>query len=407
VGIWIVALFLAGVAGTKGAPTGTSVLLLAGWAGTLVERAPHVAQARRHARWALGASALLLIWSAMSLVWATDSSVGFDTLRSWIVAVAVLPVLVTTCQTPRDAMVVAGAFVAGACLAVVTGLVLGSTSAPDDPIAAAGTAQGRLMVGITDPNYLAADIVAALAIVVGLLGVRQLRSWRPALLLAVPILLYGLVATQSRGGIIAAAVLAVLAPAMLRQYRGRLVAATLLAVVLVGAFLVAQPRALDRLTQQDATGTGRTDIWSVALAVARDHPVLGVGTGNFIVVESDYARAAGTLVRPDLIVDTPLVTHDIWLQATVENGLIGLALMVAALGACVGSALAAARRFAARGEHDLAHLARALAVGQIGGIVASTFIANGDDRVFWVLLSLGPVLLVLSRLGSPERRAAA
>ncbi|MGX6449842.1 hypothetical protein ACVU7I_17525, partial [Patulibacter sp. S7RM1-6] len=72
VGAWVAILFLAGVPGTQGGPTGTSVLLLAGWAGTLAERGPEVRVALRRARWPLAAAALVLLWSALSLVWAAD-----------------------------------------------------------------------------------------------------------------------------------------------------------------------------------------------------------------------------------------------------------------------------------------------------------------------------------------------
>jgi O-antigen ligase len=395
VGVWIVALFLAGTPGTHGATTGTSVLLLAGWAGTLADRAPHWRQALARTRWSLAAVALMLLWSAASLIWAQDPAEGLARLQQWGIAAAALPVLVTACPRPRDAIVVAAAFVAGATLAVVVGVLTGSNAAPVDEAASFEAAAGRLQVGITDPNYLAADIVAALALTAGLLGVRQARRWRPALLLAVPILLYGLVATQSRGGMVAALVAAAAAFVLLRAERRRIAGALVVAVVLLGVFLAAQPRALDRLTQDDTSGTGRTDIWNVALAVARDNPLLGVGTGNFVVVESRYAQEVGFLERPGLIVDTPLVTHDVWLQALTENGPLGLLLLIGAFGGCIASSLIAGRRFARHGRPDLERLARTLAVGQIGSLAASTFIANGDDRVWWVLLALGPVLLAV------------
>jgi O-antigen ligase len=413
VGIWIVALYLAGAPGTHGAVTGTSVLLLAGWAGTLADRAPHARRAVARTRWSLALVALMMLWSACSLVWAQDAGVARLGVQHWAIAVAALPVLVVACERPRDALVVAGAFVAGATIAVVVGVLTGTNAAPVDQRASFEAAAGRLQVGITDPNYLAADIVAALAITAGLLGVPAVRRLRPLLVLAIPVLLYGLVATQSRGGMIAAAVAAVAAFVLLREYRGRILGALAIVVVLLGLFLAAQPRAVDRLTQDDTSGTGRTDIWNVAVRVAGDHALLGVGTGNFVVVQPGYAQRVGFLERPGMIVDTPLVTHDVWLQALTENGVVGLALLIGAFGACILASLAAAGRFARAGRPDLAHLARAVAAGQIGSLAASTFIANGNDRVFWVLLSLGPVLLAVelatgsaARPGPPAPPAA-
>lgn len=404
VGIWIVALYIAGAPGTHGAVTGTSVVLLAGWAGTFADRLPHIRTAVWRVRWALLLTALMIVWSTLSYLWSTDTSATVEVLKGWYVAAGVLPVLVTAVTRTRDIVVVLGWFVAGATLAVVLALATGSTANVSE-VASLDPGEGRLTIGITDPNYLAADIVGALAIVTGLLAVRMHRLWRVALLASVPVLIYGLVATQSRGGIIAAGVMMVCAVVVLRGYRARIVAALLVALVLFGAFLAVQPRALDRLTgDRDSTGTGRTDVWRVAVEVVESNPVVGVGTGNFVVVEHRYAQDAVGLKSLAMIVDKPLVTHNVWLQALTENGAIGLLLLIGSFGSCIGSSLLASRRWRRQGRKDLGHMAAAVFVGQIGALAASTFIANGNDRVWWVLLALGPGMLAVAavRTRSPQ-----
>ncbi len=404
IAIWVVALFLAGVPGTQGAPTGTSVLLLAGWAGTLAGRGPTLRASAWSTRWAFAATAALLLWTAGSYLWAGQPGAVVSAVQNWGIAVAALPVIATGCVRPRDVLVVAGAYVAGATLAVAVGVAGGSTAAPVDALAATEMAAGRLQVGITDPNYLAANIVASLAIITGLLGVQAARRWRPLLLLCVPILLYGLVATQSRGGLLAALTAAVLAPLLLRELRGRILGGVTVALAGLVVLLAMQPRALERVTQSDSSGTGRTDLWAAAWAVWRDAPLLGVGSGNFPTAKEAYADKIGFVARPDLLLDQPMVAHDIWLQALAETGLVGLLLLAGALAACIGASLAASRRFARDGAHDLSLLARAVAVGQLASLAASTFISNAGDRVFWVLLALGPALLVTATLarGNPE-----
>jgi O-antigen ligase len=399
VGLWCVALYLAGVSGTQGAPTGTTVLLVAGCLGTLADRGDHLRRSLPQVRAAYLSAALLLAWSAATAVWAVDA--GTVRQETWYFALAAvaLPIVVTSCTTSRDVLVVATAFVLGATCAIAAGVLLGTSDAPADPLAAAEAAAGRLHVGLTDPNYLAADIVAALAIVTGLLGVSALRRWRPWLVLTIPVLLYGLVATQSRGGFIAAVAAAALAALHLREHRARVVGGLAVAVVLLGLFLATQPRAVERLTQDDATGTGRTEIWKIATAVARDHPLGGVGTGNFRLVEGGYVDRVGPIADPSMFVDTPLVTHDIWLQAFAEQGLPGLLIQLAVIATCIGASFRAARRYRRDGRPDLATFARALAVGQLSSVVASTFIANGNDRVFWILLALGPALLAVATVG--------
>lgn len=396
IGIWVVALFLAGVPGTQGAPTGTSALLLAGWAGTLANRGPSLRTAAWRARVAFAATAALLVWTTASYVWSGDPGAVVSAVQNWGIAVAALPVIVTGCQRDRDVLLVAGAFVGGATLAVLIGVASGSTTAPGSAQEAAEMAAGRLQVGITDPNYLAANIVASLVMITGLLRVESLRRWRVPLLLAVPVLLYGLVATQSRGGMLAVLTAAALAVFLLREYRTRILAAVGALLVGIALFLVLQPRALERITQSDSSGTGRTDLWAAAWAVWQDAPLIGVGAGNFPSAKSAYADQIGFVERPELLLDMPMVAHDVWLQALAETGLVGLVLIVSAFGACVGASFVASRRFTQAGQGDLAFFARALGVGQLASLAASTFISNGNDRVFWVLLALGPALLAVA-----------
>src|SRR5690606_33995013 len=105
--------------------------------------------------------------------------------------------------------------------------------------------------------------------------------------------------------------------------------------------------------------------------------------GNFPSAKTAYVDRIGFVERPDLLLDQPMVAHDVWLQALSETGLVGLLLTVAAFAACIGASFAAARRFTHGGQTDLAFFARALGVGQLASLAASTFISNGGDRVFW------------------------
>lgn len=402
IGIWIVALFLAGVPGTQGAPTGTTALLIAGWAGTLANRGPSLRSAAWSARVAFAATAVLMLWTGASYIWAGDPGAVVNAVQNWGIAIVALPVIVTGCQRGRDVLLIAGAFVGGATLSVLVGVASGSSAAPIGDRAATEFSAGRLQVGITDPNYLAANLVASLLLITGLLRAESLRRWRAPLVLAVPILLYGLVATQSRGGLLAVLTAAVLAVFLLREYRTRILAAVGVVLTGIGLMLVVQPRAFERITQSDSSGTGRTDLWAAAWAVWRDNPVLGVGAGNFPSAKSAYADRIGFVERPDLLLDEPMVAHDVWLQALSEIGVVGLLLTVAAFAACVAASFAASRRFTDAGQTDMAFFARALGVGQLASLAASTFISNGGDRIFWVLLALGPALLAVA---GPRPRA--
>jgi hypothetical protein len=86
------------------------------------------------------------------------------------------------------------------------------------------------------------------------------------------------------------------------------------------------------------TADKRYDYWTVALDAFRDRPVAGVGAGGFEVRytrDKDYPKHSR-------------YTHDIWLRALSETGVVGLALLAGALLA----ALAALVRARLRGPSD-------------------------------------------------------
>jgi O-antigen ligase len=79
-----------------------------------------------------------------------------------------------------------------------------------------------------------------------------------------------------------------------------------------------------------SVGSNRYEYWKVALKVAADHPIAGVGTGGF---------AAEWLARRD-ITDSARDAHSLELESLAELGLVGFALLCAFL---VAVALAARR----------------------------------------------------------------
>ena len=159
-------------------------------------------------------------------------------------------------------------------------------------------------------------------------------------------------------------------------------------------YLATQPAALERLTTASADrGNGRSELWLVARRMAADHPVLGVGLGNFPVHAPEYVRRPGTLRFVELIAERPHVAHNAYLQMLTEAGVVGLALLAAFLALAVASAGRAAHRFEHLGEPELATLARSVIVADVAVLTAIVFLTIGTSPTVWVVLALGPVLL--------------
>jgi O-antigen ligase len=145
--------------------------------------------------------------------------------------------------------------------------------------------------------------------------------------LAVIPLLFAVLLSGSRGGVIAAAVGLLIIPALSRARRYPVV---LLALAGAGIAVtaLAPSNNLDRaLSIRDelltGTLTGRTTIWKAGLLSAREHPWFGVGSGTFVSAVWGEKRVL-TFSSGNPLYHS--VAHNTYLQILVELGLVGVAI---------------------------------------------------------------------------------
>jgi O-antigen ligase len=188
--------------------------------------------------------------------------------------------------------------------------------------------------------------------------------------------------------------------ATLVVFRGkpRLYAIAVTTVVLgAGAlWFAAYPGAWERLTSFDDGGNGRSDLWQVASRMAEDHPLAGVGLGDFTVRSAEYVREPGSLEFVRLIAERPHAVHNMYLQLQAELGILGLGLFLAVVVACMAASWRAASLLDAAGDSATAVIARAVLLAQFAMLVAGLFISYSTDERLWVLLALGPALLAVA-----------
>ena len=347
-----------------------------------------------------------LLWTTLSLTWARRSTPALDQLGLWLIAAAVFAVVATSLRDARSLIMVVRAFVAGAVLSVLVGAAV-AVLTPGGPLVEQTFFEDRLQGGAGDPNFLAAGLVAAIPLAVALRSAARGPTERGLMLVALLVLVAGLGATQSRGGIVAACAVALAAVVLSRGRRGRAALAAGAVAALVVAALALAPGGLERVTTPDPEGDGRADLWRIAGRMVEDQPVLGVGVGNFPVRSGEFVREPGSLEFVDLIAEQRMDVHNAYLQALAETGILGLLLFVAVAGLALGSARTAERRLAARGDAALADVAHGLVLALVGMLTALVFISYGHDSRLWLLFALGPALLAISaRWPGPGRPRA-
>jgi O-antigen ligase len=158
---------------------------------------------------------------------------------------------------------------------------------------------------------------------------------RILLSLIMPILFFGLALTFSRTGVLAMMLsLFVVGYWIAREKRIATVLVTLAILVLIAAVLpetfwarvgTIGPSMEGR---RESFGT-RVDLWSMGLQMIRDHPILGVGLGNFATATMRYAHGEYLMSR--------LVAHNAYMSVVAETGIIGLCLFLALHGMALKS----------------------------------------------------------------------
>ena len=347
------------------------------------------------------AVALFTVWMVVSYVWASDLGLATDSVTRLALNFALFPIVLAFVVERRHVVALFAVFVAASVASVAFGLLT-------DPSADTPT-EGRLAGAGINPNELGAVLVVAVVLGVGL---GLVGSWHPlarsAAFAGAAISTAGLFLTQSRGALFGLAVAILVAP--LAVGRGRRLAAVVIAAAAVFCAVawfgvVASESTRKRVTNPSAEGgSGRTDLWTVGWRMVEDHPIRGVGVGNFPARSVDYLLRPGRTDSDRYIVDTPKVPHNIYLAVLAELGIVGFLLFVTILATALAAVIQAARQFTRRGQRVLDLLSRTLLIALVGYLAALFFSSQLFEKQLWLLLATAPALLAIAQRAPGEER---
>jgi O-antigen ligase len=388
IGLSVPLIYLEQVPGVSRIPSGVALLLVMAWFGTLSGRGTLFSEVFKRHRGMYLLLLMLMTWITLSLLWARDPSAGAGALYAWYWAAGIVLVVPTVLSTRRHVVIVCVGFIVGALIAAMISLPQISSGSSTDYAT-------RLGGDLINPNYFAAALLSAAALAAGLMAVVRRPVHKKLLLAACALAIVAIFATGSRGGLIAGVVMIAAAFALMRRQRLRVGVIVVVGLVLATVWVSSSDSTLSRLRDFNTSGTGRVDIWTVALRMWEDHPIAGVGFMNFPTVSRDYILQPGQL-SSEFIINDPKETHNAYLGLLAENGVIGLALFLALTIALIRATWQAARRLDEAGDSSYATLARAIGIAQIGALAALMFTHNTYNNALWILLALGPVLLTIA-----------
>jgi putative inorganic carbon (hco3(-)) transporter len=289
-------------------------------------------------------------------------------------------------RLPRDAMKIAGV------LMLTSTLV--SFVAIYNQINGIGLIEGtRVAISsdidslLGDPNDLCFVLMFPLAFGLSAIFTPDVsRGFKLASMSAVSFIVWAIIATKSRGGMIATVV--VLGYLYARASKARILPMLIVAGAGLALYVVAgigqRTYTFNATAAVDVSSLGRLEAWKAAVRMTMDHPVFGIGMGNF---ESLYRQYS------DFWDGRTYVTHSMWFQIMSEAGIPGIALFVSMFVVSFHSARRSLKLLDdAMAPPQARALAASIVASWMGLAVAGSFLSQAFSWQVFILVSLTAVV---------------
>jgi O-antigen ligase len=316
--------------------------------------------------------AVLVVLNILSMAGATemDEALRYCAITLYLIVLAVW--LTSYLRTAQRTQLVIRAYVAGAVISSVAAVLALFVAFPGHEVLA-GEEQSRALGLFKDPNVFGPFLIpAALIALEEALRPRILGLRRPAAVAVLVVLVLGIVFAFSRAGwlnftVAVAAMMLVLA---LRTQAARATWAAVALIFVVAVFaggavlLTGSEEFLQERAQVQAYDTDRFSAQRTGVQLASEHP-LGVGPGQFEL-------------------DQPVSAHSIYIRVLAEQGVLGLAVLIALL----AYTLVLAARNAVAGRDTFGVGSAALLGAWCGLLANSAFVDTLHWRHLWLVAAL-------------------
>ncbi len=234
-----------------------------------------------------------------------------------------------------------------------------------------------------DPNDLSLVLLFPFSFSFALLVTKGIGRWQRLIgLIATPMALFAILATQSRGGLLG--VVAVMGVMSRYKIKSNLVMMTLAGVGLIGLF------ALAGISGRSSGGAGETGIdesadgrlyaWGAAFRMALRFPIFGVGLNNFLSNYFDYSNLHDGFNH---------AVHSTWFGVMAETGFVGFFVFLALISLTLRTAIITSRLL----EKSAAPIAtrafsQALVAGLVATCVSGSFLTQGFTWPFYIYIAM-------------------
>jgi putative inorganic carbon (HCO3(-)) transporter len=215
------------------------------------------------------------------------------------------------------------------------------------------------------------------------------RQRRLLAMACVAVILLAVVFTYSRAAFIALAMVSVLIMYDLNINPTKVVMVVIPIIIVI--LLLLPPNYVNRLlTLEEATSAqsneqslkGRYSELIVAIQMFLDHPIIGVGVGNYSAHYQEYSTRLGIDDRSQA-----REAHNYYTELAAEKGFVGIVAFVIMLIAIFNSIRRSKRQLQEIGRLDLIPWICAVQYGFISYLFTSLFLHDSYSRYFWLLVA--------------------
>jgi O-antigen ligase len=368
------------------------------------------------------AAGAYVVWAIASGIWTESGEGTMFLLQSLAISLVFLAAFASMINTEAELRMLL--YVLAFSAALIGGLSViafgGNLEIPYLPLLQAGRSQG----GVGDPDFFAAMQLLFVPLVLVLASEERRPAVRIALYCSVLTLLASAFTSLSRGAYLGTIVLGILflASRPERLFRARHEKAMALVVVTLGmvAFF-SRPFVREEVVtraqsiyapadEEEASGSGRTNLWRAAIKTAGENPLTGVGFGSFKFISQDLMLHTPG-VNPEILQvreeGNNFAAHNTYLGTAAELGFTGLFLYVGIIIVTAATLRRTSREAFARGSPFVGRVAHALLLGLVVWSVATFFLSGETARTFWIVIGLSLALPKLIPERPPDQRSYA
>lgn len=308
-----------------------------------------------------------------SLAFSTNLDRGFESLMVYLKVIALYILIVNIIDTPRFLKAILWVII----LSALSVSLFGMYQFVSTPLFAGGL--NRIASTREDPNNLALTLVSVIPLAIALLKIEKKNTTKAILALASLTMFFAILLTLSRGGFLALGVILFL---LIAQTRRKTVAVLLLLSIIGPSLLLLPTEVWERvgtigLTSVDRSIQMRVELLKGGLKMFLDHPLFGVGIGNFI---THSVRYSGVLV--------PSFAHNMFLHVAAETGVLGV-LFFSSLIWITWRVLRRVQKLAFRERDSVFYqISQGLEISLIGFCVASLFLSQHFNKMLWIIMAL-------------------